>query len=453
MLGTQSSDDAPRPIDWRANLAVLWVGQFITQSAYFFCAPFFPMFLREYQIVPADDVQFWTGIYFSGSHIGLMIMSPIWGMIGDRFGRKMMLVRATLAGAIVLYCMGSARSIAILITLRLLQGAFTGTIPIAQTMVTNATPPERQGFAIGLLMAGIPAGNAAGVFLGGMFARYYGAANTFKMAGFVLFLTTFMVVFLVRDNFVKPVKVIENLTDSARLARREERLDYVKTLLPMLLCLTFVALFQNYDLPLFSLYVDEIFRAGDPVARGLTETDIQGQVYQMIGLLSALATIVAVIGSTVIGWVLDKKAPPWVWTAFSLAGALGILWISLDPSFLGLAFGRCIYLFVINGVASILVVVLARMALPHRKSAVMGWAFTARSLGWAISSLLGSFAALKWGYGGAYLLMAILCLGLVPMFRMIERYYAFAFRPTNPEPSAPAIMAETAGEAGMEEDN
>ena len=38
-----------------------------------------------------------------------MVANPIWGALGDRFGRKSMVIRAMLAGAVTLTIMGYRR--------------------------------------------------------------------------------------------------------------------------------------------------------------------------------------------------------------------------------------------------------------------------------------------------------------------------------------------------------
>ena len=52
------------------------------------------------------------------------IVSPWWGRLADRKGRKLMLLRASLGMAIVISLMGAVTSVYQLIGLRLLQGVF-----------------------------------------------------------------------------------------------------------------------------------------------------------------------------------------------------------------------------------------------------------------------------------------------------------------------------------------
>ena len=46
------------------------------------------------------DLDLWTAASASASGLSMAIASPIWGVLGDRYGRKPMLIRSMLGGAI-----------------------------------------------------------------------------------------------------------------------------------------------------------------------------------------------------------------------------------------------------------------------------------------------------------------------------------------------------------------
>ena len=413
-----------KPVNWKTNLAAVWVSQFISLCAFYFCLPFLPLYLKEKQIVPVDETAFWSGIFIAAAPVSMMIMSPIWGMLGDRYGRKMMLVRATLAGAFVLYLMALVDNMEALIVLRLLQGAFTGTVPSAQSLVAAATPEKHQGLALGLMMAAINAAYTAGAYFGGVFAEIYGAAATFKMAGFMLLAATAMVLTLVRENFVPPVRIVAN-TRSARLRRRKAGIQEFKSGIPVLLTIAFVAFLQTYDGPFLALYVEDLFHAGNiPGMHG----DISGEVYRMTGSINALASIIAVGGSISISYILDRNLPRAVWAFIALAGASGVFIICNFQSLAGLTAGRTVFLFFVSGIASMLVVILSRLTPPGKKGAAMGWSVTARSVGWTIAPLIGGWMVKDAAYGEAYWWLAVIGLLLIPALLWLTFHYPEAFR-------------------------
>lgn len=407
-------------VNWKTNLAAVWLSQLLSLSAFYFCLPFLPLYLKEKNIVPHDEIAFWSGVFIAAAPVSMMIMSPIWGMLGDRYGRKMMLVRANLAGAFVLYLMASVSNMEALIVLRLLQGAFTGTVPSAQSLIAAGTPERHQGFALGLLMAAMNAAYTAGAYFGGVWAEGYGAESTFRVAGYMLALATLLVVVLVREDFVPPPLVSK--TRSARLRRRREGIRDFKSTVPAMLVIAFVALLMTYDGPFLALYVEQLYGGGR-----LASGEVSGEVYRLTGSINALASIIAVGGSILISYLMDRKIPVLVWGAIGFAGSMGIWFICWFESIGGLMLGRSTFLFFMSGLASVLVVLLSRLTPPHKKGSAMGWTVTARCIGWTLAPLVGGWAVQKRGYHDAYWHLAAVSLLLIPMFVLLTRRYPEAF--------------------------
>ncbi len=437
MIWSPKSQTLKAPVNWKVNLASIWASQFISLAAFAFCLPFLPIYLRESGIVPAGEVAKWSSILISLASVSMMFFSPMWGTLGDKYGRKMMLIRANLAGGFVLYLMGVIDNLEGLMVLRLLQGAFTGTIPAAQSLVTANTPDKNQGFAIGLIMAAVNAGNMAGNYFGGMCAKYYGPVTSFKIGGIMMFLSTLLVVFLVRENFVRPEPVIPSaLTPSVRLRRRREQIRNFKEGLPIFIAICFIAFLSTYDSPYISLYIDDLYRNGEAALAGprLAEDAITREVYGIIGWVSALSSVAAMSGSIAAGVLMDRKLSTWLWALIAGMCAGGCLWMSLEKDLLGLCLGRCLFLFFVSGLASALVVVLGRMTPNAKKGGAMGWAATVRSVGWIAAPLTGAYLAGHWSAGGAYGALCVLCLLLLPLFMYLHTRYQSAFYPEEEDP-------------------
>src|SRR5205807_4793865 len=82
-------------VDWRRNLADLWLAEFTAILGFSFAFPFLPLFLhRELHIPNGPELSFWTGVAASATGFALALTSPIWGRLADRSGRKPMLVPA-----------------------------------------------------------------------------------------------------------------------------------------------------------------------------------------------------------------------------------------------------------------------------------------------------------------------------------------------------------------------
>ena len=50
--------------------------------------PFLPFYIRELGITNQDELEHWSGIVFSGPFILSFLLTPVWGVLRDKFGKK-----------------------------------------------------------------------------------------------------------------------------------------------------------------------------------------------------------------------------------------------------------------------------------------------------------------------------------------------------------------------------
>ena len=63
--------------------------------------PFLPLYINALGVRTWGTIEFWSGLVFSAQAMTMMISAPLWGAVADRYGRKLMLIRATLGGAVL----------------------------------------------------------------------------------------------------------------------------------------------------------------------------------------------------------------------------------------------------------------------------------------------------------------------------------------------------------------
>ena len=80
---------------WRRNLYVVFVVQLLSTAGFSLVFPFLPLYVKEIGVASGGSIEFWAGLVFASQAATMMIASPIWGVISDRYGRKIMLERAT----------------------------------------------------------------------------------------------------------------------------------------------------------------------------------------------------------------------------------------------------------------------------------------------------------------------------------------------------------------------
>ena len=94
-----SENEELRPfsaINWKQNLFVIWLSQFLAMVGFGCCMPFIPLLLKENLHIDDENLRgVYVSIYYLAAMVSLCIATAVWGMLADRFGRKLMLLRAS----------------------------------------------------------------------------------------------------------------------------------------------------------------------------------------------------------------------------------------------------------------------------------------------------------------------------------------------------------------------
>jgi MFS family permease len=166
-----------------------------------FAFPFLSVFLnRDLGVPKGHDLYLWTAASASASGLAMALASPIWGVLGDRLGRKPMLVRSMLGGAITVGLIAFVQNPAELVVLRLLQGATSGTVAAATALVAAETPRSRVGWALGVVTSAVALGGAVGPVIGGFAGELIGLRFVFLGGGVLLLISLVPVVMVVRES-------------------------------------------------------------------------------------------------------------------------------------------------------------------------------------------------------------------------------------------------------------
>ena len=83
---------------WQKNLYIMWLGAFSSSMCFTLISPFLPLFMKELNVTKGAEA--WAGLSISVSFLMNAIMSPVWGSLADRYGRKVMVMRAGVAQAV-----------------------------------------------------------------------------------------------------------------------------------------------------------------------------------------------------------------------------------------------------------------------------------------------------------------------------------------------------------------
>lgn len=200
-IGLPSTIEVPAPeFPWRKNLYVIWFAQFIAMIGMNACIPFLPLYIRQLGVTNIVLERRWSGIIFAAPFILAFLVTPIWGALGDKYGKKLMVVRAILGLTVAMLLMALAQNIWHLFFLRVLQGGISGFIAANLALVSSCTPKEHGGYAIGILQTATSAGVTLGPMLGGMFADAFGVRQSFFFVAFLCLMSAIIVIIFAKEK-------------------------------------------------------------------------------------------------------------------------------------------------------------------------------------------------------------------------------------------------------------
>ncbi|SDF37640.1 Predicted arabinose efflux permease, MFS family [Lentzea fradiae] len=196
-----STSTAPH---WRRNLAVCAAGSFTTIVGMTLILPILPLYVRDLGVTDPAAVTTWSGIAYAATFLTAALTAPLWGRLGDRYGRKPMLIRASLGMAVAMSLTGLAQDVGQLVALRLLTGLLGGYASGSTILVAAQTPEDRSAWALGVLSSAIMAGNVAGPLLGGTIAQTAGVDVAFLATGVLIFCAFLGTAFLLKETRSAP---------------------------------------------------------------------------------------------------------------------------------------------------------------------------------------------------------------------------------------------------------
>jgi DHA1 family multidrug resistance protein-like MFS transporter len=147
--------------------------------------PFLPFFIRQLGVSDVGEIALWTGAILGVTPALTALLSPFWGRLADRYGRKIMVARSLIACAAVMAAMAFVSHPWQVFALRAFLGLFTGYGGLTLTMAAESAPPERMPYAIGTVQTAQRLGPALGPVIGGVLAGAVGLRSAFLVtAGF-----------------------------------------------------------------------------------------------------------------------------------------------------------------------------------------------------------------------------------------------------------------------------
>lgn len=307
---------------WKRNLLVCLFGAFATTAGFSTVLPFLPLYIEQLGISDKASIVQWSGLAFGVSYLVAAFISPFWGKLADRYGRKPMLLRASLGQALIMTLVGFVGNVQQLVGLRLLMGLVAGYIPASITLVATRTPTARAGWALGILSTGAVAGTLIGPLIGGWLAEIIGLRHTFFITGAFMFAAFTATACLVKEEFQPPQK--KHLS-----AREIWRLIHNPRMVATMFVASFVLQMANLSIePIITVYIQQL-------------THARAHVALIAGLVVSAAAFASMLAAPRLGRLADRVGPKkvlltcLVLTAFTLVPQA---WVQSPWQLMGLRF-------------------------------------------------------------------------------------------------------------------
>ncbi|MBV8736497.1 MAG: MFS transporter [Alphaproteobacteria bacterium] len=278
---------------WQRTLWAMVGIQFVMTMSFSMLTPIMPLFLPVLGVASESAVDLWAGILAGITSFVAAFASPLWGRLADRHGRKLMLLRSSVAVRLFAGLMGAAGNVWQLFAFRALMGVFAGFSSTAIALVAGQAPEERLGFALGWLSTGQLVGSLVGPLLGGALADATGSYRIpFYCTSATILVSTGFVWFGVHERFVAA-------------PQGRGRRAFVSSLIavacsPGLLALFFVLLMAQFGVrtvqPVVTLYVKQMLGLRPDLAT------LSGIAFSITGLANVVAAPFLGNKSDVIGY-------------------------------------------------------------------------------------------------------------------------------------------------------
>lgn len=385
---------------WKRTYWVVFIANLITAVGMMSFLPFFPAYLRELGVQDEVAVKVWTGVAFGAAPFSAAIMGPIWGALGDRFGRKMMVLRSMLAITVFVGCMGFVATPVQLVVLRLGQGVFSGFVPPSITLVSVAAPKARQGRVVGSLQASLAAGSIIGPLLGAWVQEAMGIRSVFGLVAAASALAA-LLVGLFAHEAKQPRESLEGFSATSVLrgvARDLGEIIAMPRIRAAILILFALQVGIGATNPQLLLFVEDL---GD-VPAGLVE--------ERTAWLYTGQNIAALLSTAAWGRLSDRRGHGRVLTTAALAGGMVLLAHGLGHSYPGLFWLRVVLGLMATGANAAAFGLAATETGSERRGGAMGAVFSARTMAMSCGAISGGAVAGWLGIRGLFVASGLLVL-------------------------------------------
>jgi MFS family permease len=376
---------------WKKNLIVCWFGMFATSIGMSQIAPVLPLYIKQLGVHNTALIEQWSGIAFGVTFIVSAIFSPIWGQAADKYGRKPMLLRASLGMAFVIFWIGFVQNVYQLVALRLLQGVITGYSTACITLIATQTDKEHAGWALGTLSTASIAGSLIGPLIGGYLEEILGLQSVFFITAALLLIAFITTLIFVKEKFVRPDRKVLNVKEAWKQIPN-----------PGLIIIIFIS---NFILNLALISIEPI------ITINVTQLSHNtAHVALISGIAFSASGLASILSAPRLGKLSDKIGVPKVMLAELIISGILIIpqaFVNSPWKLIGLRF---LFGLAAAGLGPSLNALVKKITPDSLTGRVFGFSISAQYLGLFGGSVLGGQVAAYFGIQSVFFITSILLL-------------------------------------------
>ncbi|MEK4149655.1 MFS transporter [Robertmurraya sp. FSL W8-0741] len=391
----------------KRNLKIMWFANFFIAGSMTMVLPFISLYIDSFGNFSDQYVQHWSGITFGVTFVTAFIFSPLWGRIGDKYGRRKLLIFSAFGMACSILLMGFVNTVWQLFLLRMFMGVFAGFISMSQAFISTQTPKEMAGRVLGTLQTGTITGQLIGPLLGGLLVDTFGYSATFKWTSIAIFISAALVI-TTKEYRMKDVKGTKTSYTTKEVFKHISRNPL---LLNVLLISTLIQIAHFSIQPILSLYVSELHGPANLAlfsgiafsAAGLGNLMMArqwGKMADRYGYIKILIVLLFIAGLVYLPGAFVTN----IWQLVVIRFALGVA---------------------IGGIIPVRVAYIRQEAPIAMQGEVLGYNTSLRFLGNVIGPVMGGFIAGYFGISSVFLITS----GLL----LLSGFLLFAAMQKNPK--------------------
>jgi MFS transporter, DHA1 family, multidrug resistance protein len=289
--GTDAAEEAAFP-RWRRTVGFVSLGAGVAAFSMNFWMPFLPIYMQRLGAEGEAAALFWAAVAMSSNGVFRLLGGPFWGVLSDRYGRKVMYVRALYGATVTTLIAFVATEPWHLAAAMACQGFVSGFIPAAVALTSVSVPQSRLTGSLGSVQGAQYAGTTIGPALGAALAALLGMRESILIAALLPAAVATTVWIAVPRDRVAPRQPVLPGVERPGWWRSFTSLLGVQFALGMLLMFIIWA-------------VSQLVRTAAPVAIGQIEG--QGAATGATGIAFSIGGLASVVGALGVARWIDRS--------------------------------------------------------------------------------------------------------------------------------------------------